>query len=114
MGEYDDLVDKFRTVKVGDKEIKVRLLAKEAGRINLCMRRSMTAEDADRITDVMKSMIKRANPQMTEDDVDAIVAYNFLPLFEQTLLLCNPELTKEQLEEAKRKYLEEEKKEASR
>jgi len=114
VSEFDDLIDKFRTVKIGDKEIKVRLLAKEAGRINLCLKRTMTAEDADRITEIMKSMIKRANPQLKDDDVDAIVAYNFLPLFEQTLLLCNPELTKEQLEEAKRKYLEEEKKETGR
>jgi len=108
--DFEDLVEEYKTINMSGKSLKVKITAKEAGRLNLTMGKTVTDADADKITEILKAMIQRGNAGMKAEQVDAIVAYNYVFLFEESLLLCNPSMTREQLEKAKKEALDKEKK----
>jgi len=109
MSDFEDLAADYKTIKIGGQDVKVQLTAKEVGRLSLCMKKDMIESDADKITDIMVGMITRANPTLNKNKAENIVAYNFAGILEQMLMLCNPSLTKEDMDKAKAKAVEEKK-----
>ena len=70
---FKGLKDKTRTVTIAGDKIKIKPLVKDA-EIFISLSRETTEQDAAKITEIIKGMIKRANPTEEDEDILAHIA----------------------------------------
>jgi len=90
MSQVKRLIRDYSEIKIGDTALKVKPIPKDAEMVLVAIGSSkgkMTEADASKLTDVMRKIIKRANPDMKEEEIDSIIASNYGKLMEELLVL---------------------------
>lgn len=87
MNPFKGLKDAVQEIELEDgKRLKVKPKTKDA-EMFILMKEEMTPESAANITNVLKSVVKRANEELDDEDVDAVVTkYYGSLLFEMSIL----------------------------
>ena len=106
---FKGLSKKVHEIDLGDgKKLSVLPKPKDA-EMFILMKQEMTPEDATRITEVLKNIIQRANEDLDDDDLEAVVA-NYYGLLIKELGVLFGFTTREQMdkivEQAKKKVTE--------
>ncbi|RLJ03642.1 MAG: hypothetical protein DRP11_00155 [Candidatus Aenigmatarchaeota archaeon] len=65
-----------RYLEINGQKIKIKPKVKDAEMFSL-MKRNMTEEDMQRLTTIMKNIIKRANPEVPDEDIEAFITENY-------------------------------------
>jgi hypothetical protein len=84
--------------KKKDKKIKVRATPREAEMFML-LKKEMNPEDAARVTEIMKTIIKRANETLSDEDIDSGIAKYYGKLFTELGVMFGF-MTREQIDSA--------------
>ena len=82
---FEGLSKKTETIKVGDVEIKVKPTVKDLELFVTMKRDQITEEDAEKITKIMKNMIRRAYPEknangeyeVKDEDIEAFIMKHY-------------------------------------
>ena len=80
--QFKGLKDKINEITIRGEKIKIIPKVKDA-EMFVCMKKEMTDKDASKITQTMKEIIKRGNPESDEKDIEAFVTINYGELLKQ-------------------------------
>jgi len=84
------LVRRNSEIKIGGEVIKVKPKPKDAEMILIVTsagRSGIDEKGASKLTEVMKAIIKRANPEITDDELDEIVATHYGEILEEIMVM---------------------------
>ena len=106
MVEYNPikkLVRGYSEIKIGGETLKVKPTPRDAEAILIITSsKKMSEQEAAKLTGVMKTMIKRANPDATDQELDEIIATNYGQILEELVIMFGF-ATRKQLEELSKK-----------
>jgi len=84
------LVRGYSEIKIGGEGIKVKPMPKDAEAILVVTsagRSGIDGSGASKLTEVMKAIIKRANPGITDSELDEIVATHYGEILEELMVM---------------------------
>ena len=80
------LRNKTKTITVDGETIEVKPKVKDAEMFML-MKKELTAEDAARVSEIMKNIITRANKDLDPEDIEAFIVDHYGSLMKQVAVL---------------------------
>jgi len=84
---FENMTKNYKEITFNDTVLKVKLHAKECGRLLLMTREIPQENDVDRITDIMSRAIKRMYPKQSDDNIDTLISNNYVNLFKEFMIL---------------------------
>lgn len=87
MDPFENLTKNYKEIPLNDTVLKVKLHAKECGRLLLMTREVPQEDDVDRITEIMSRAIKRMYPKQSDDNIDTLISNNYVDLFKEFMIL---------------------------
>lgn len=84
---FENIEMKIKTIKIGTDDIKVRLSARDAGKMVLLMKNEFSESDADRTSDIMLRTLKQGNPGISEEILDYYISEHYSDMFVELLVL---------------------------
>jgi len=78
--------DKIIEIKIGDDLIRIKPKVKDAEAL-MTLNKDMGEKDVSRVTEIMKNLICRANPDEDPEDIEAYVAENYGLIFAELAIL---------------------------
>lgn len=103
MDPFEAITKNYKEIPINGTKLKVKLHAKESGRLLLMMREEPADEDADRVTDIMIKAIKRMYLDKSDENIDTLVSDNYATLFKEFMILSGlPRKTYDKAESKKK------------
>jgi hypothetical protein len=101
---FKDISKKIKTIKLGDKELKVKPKVKDVEAF-LLIKKDMDEKDTEKITTILKGVIRRAHDkdELSDEDIEEIVTLNYGKLINEMTILFGF-TTREEVEKAKKDF----------
>src|SRR4030042_1759509 len=101
---FRDISKRIKTIEIGGKELKVKPKVKDAEAFIL-VKKDMTEKDAERISQVMHNIIRRAYTpeELSDEDIETVVAENYGKLLGELSILFGF-TTREELDKSKQDF----------
>lgn len=83
---FKNLKDRVREIEVDGIKIKVKPKVKDAEAL-MTLKKETTDTDAKKLTNVMKDVIQRANPEENLEDIEAFITEHYASLLREIMVL---------------------------
>jgi len=98
---FTDISKKIKTIQIEGKPLKVKPNTRDA-EMFILMKKDMNDKDAARITEIMENIIKRANPELSQEDISSGIALHYGTILSELSILFGF-TTREDLDKSKKK-----------
>ena len=101
---FRDISKRIKTISLDGQELKVKPKVKDA-EIFMLLKKDLTTEDADKITQVMYNIVRRAYEpnELSDGDIETIITLNYGKLIGEMTILFGF-TTREELEKSRKDF----------